>query len=39
VDLVENRVLEPQRVRLEPVPGLAHRCTWRMWDWPGSSRT
>jgi hypothetical protein len=25
VDFVEDRVLEPQRVGLEPVPGFAHR--------------
>jgi hypothetical protein len=29
VDLVEDRRLEPQRLGLEPVPGLAHRTSTR----------
>src|SRR5204863_4045336 len=39
VDLVEDRVLEPQRVGLEPMPRLAHEFTWRTWAPPGGRRT
>ena len=39
VDLVEDRGLEPQRLLLEPVAGVAHASTRRTWAAPGSRRT
>ena len=40
VDLVEDRVLEPERILLEPVAGLAHRGSTRSTcAWPGPRLT
>ena len=36
VDLVEDRGLEPQRIALEPVPGLAHAPIFITCDCPGA---
>jgi len=37
VDLVEDRRLEPQRLSLEPAPGLAQRTAFSTWALPGPS--